>query len=154
MHIRLGTAGTALTIFGDGGQSTMQPSALILPGTLGGLSGVEPRDSFYWIPSSSNFEGVDSVLGTLDGGVYTIQATIAADHKHPKEGIKKVWEAFSADIRDQRTWHYVVVADTQQAAASYVEMYSKSLSTFTLGVNHRTIQVWGCVFKKSRFFSI
>ena len=76
----------------------MQPSDLILPGTLGGLSGVEPRDSFYWMPSSSNFEGIDSVLGTLDRGIYTIQATIAADHTNPMNGIKKVWGALCTDV--------------------------------------------------------
>ena len=107
------------------------------------------------MPSSSNFEGVDSVLGTPDGGVYTIQATITSDHKDPKEGIRKVWRSFNADIRAQRTWNYVVVADTQQSAASYADMYSKSLSDFTLGINPRTnVQVWGCVLKKSRFLSV
>ena len=151
MHTRLGTAGTALAIFANGSQSTMQPSAIILPGTLGSLSGVELHESFYWMPSSSNFPGVDSVLGTLDGGVYIIQATIATDHKDPKEGITKVWSSFNADVRAQRTWHYIVVADTQQTAASYVEMYSKSLSAFTLGINHTTVQVWGCLLAKSRF---
>ena len=154
MHTRMGTAGTALAIFANGSQSTMQPSALILPGTLGSLNGVECLESFYWMPSSSNFEGVDSVLGTPDGGVYTIQATIASDHKDPKEGIRKVWESFNADVRAQRTWHYVVVADTQQAAASYAEMYSNSFNNFTLGINrHTNVQVWGCVLKNSRFWS-
>lgn len=28
------------------------------------------RDSFYWMPSASNFKGVDSVVGTLDAGLY------------------------------------------------------------------------------------
>ena len=82
MHNRLGLGGMALVIFGSDGESTMQPSNCILPGTLGGLRQVGLKDSFYWMPSSSNFKGVDSVLGTLDGQVYTLQATIAADRMH------------------------------------------------------------------------
>ena len=147
MHTRLGTAGKALSIFGNGGKSTIQPSTVILPGTLGGLSRVEPHDSFYWMPSSSNFEGIDSVLGAPDEGVYTIQAIIATDHTDPTEGIRNVWNALSANVRDQRIWHYVVVTDTQRAAEFYMTSYSKKLSTFTLGANRHTIQVWGCVLK-------
>jgi len=127
----------------------MRPSSRLLPGTLAGLKEAGVDDSFYWIPSAANFPGVDGVLGDKEGQVYTIQATIADDHKSPIEGIKKVWRHFLQEVRTGRTWHYVVVTKTNQDAQRYVKKFSEELSGFTLGEAHApvSVQVWACVLR-------
>ena len=123
----------------------MESSIHILPGTLGGLKQAGVSDSFYWMPSVANFEGVDSVLGTPDGNIYAIQATIANDLKDPMNGIQKVWNSCTPDVRTGRTWHYVVITDSKPAAEAYVEKFSDTLHEFTLGRGHGPMQIWGCV---------
>jgi hypothetical protein len=123
----------------------MRPSTRLLPGTLAGLKEVNPKDSFYWIPSVANFPGVDSVLGDTDGHVYTIQATIANTHTSPEPGIKKVWEQFRPEVRTSRAWHFVIITNSKQAADAYVEEFSKKLHHFTLGEARAPVQVWACV---------
>jgi hypothetical protein len=144
MHERL-LGGANLTIFHEAIGMAMRPFTSLLTGTENGLKEVDVADSFYWIPSVVNFPGVDGVLGDTEGHVYTIQATIARDHKSPIEGIKKVWQAIPSEIRTSRTWHYVVVAKTQRAAERYVELLSKKLRNFTLGQTCVPVQVWACV---------
>jgi len=145
VHQRLGTDRAALEISQDHIESTMEPSTRMLPGILDGLKQTDVSDSFYWMPTGSNFQGVDSVLGTSDGGVYIIQAIIAGDHKDPMEGIRKVWDHFNRDVRAQRSWHYVIVADTKWAAMKYVNEFSTRKRGFTLGQEGVPVQVWGCV---------
>lgn len=125
----------------------MQPAATIIPGTLGSLNQAGIFDEFYWIPSASNFEGIDGVLGTADGNVYTLQATIASTHKSPKEGIQKVWDSFSAAVRTARTWHFVIVTNTNLAAEKYVERYLRMLNEFKLNNKNVTVEIWGCVLE-------
>ena len=123
----------------------MRPSTRLLPGTLAGLTEANPKDSFYWIPSAGKFPGVDGVLGDTDGHVYTIQATIANTYTSPELGIKKVWEQFRPEVRTSRTWHFVAIADTKQAADAYADKFSKELCHFTLGQARAHVQVWACV---------
>ena len=47
-----------------------------------------------------NFPGVDSVLGQNGGKLFIIQATIADDHKSPKEGMNKVCGRLSTTTLD------------------------------------------------------
>ena len=149
MHRRLGEIGAALNIFGgtaeETAEETMQPSNHILPGTLAGLKRAGLNDSFYWMPSATNFPGVDGVLGDTDGHVYAIQATISEDHKDPNEGIKKVWGHLLPEVRTGRAWRYVVVAETRRDAEKYVDEFKEKLSDFTLGQDRTRVQVWGCV---------
>ena len=72
--------------------------------------------------------GVDSVLGQSDGKLFIIQATIADDHKSPKEGMNKVWQALDN------------VTDTTGTAELLVNKFSRDLIGFKVDV-----QVWGCV---------
>jgi hypothetical protein len=143
MHQCLGAKGAPLDIFQGNQRSTMQRSTNIIPGTLGALKQIQALDSFYWMPSGVNFEGIDSVLGTSDGQVYTIQATIAATHNDPIEGIKTVWRSFDAGVRTQRTWHFVVVTETKALANMYVDRFLTEFNKFKLG--NKSVQVWGCV---------
>jgi hypothetical protein len=147
MHERLVVGGGALIIFQGTTESVMQPSRRLLPGTLAGLKQAGAHDSFYWMPSAANFNGVDSVLGDENGNVYTIQATIASAHTGPQEGIRKVWDHFNSAGRAGRTWHYVIVTNNQQDANKYEEEWSQHLQNFTLGAAHNRVQVWGCVLK-------
>jgi len=148
VHERLVMGGTALEIFRGPDKAFMQPSTRLLPGILDSFKVLGLDESFYWMPSGSNFDGIDSVLGTSDNCVYTIQATIAASHKDPIEGIKKVWGRFNQGIRAQRTWHHVVVTDAMSTATTNVNELSAKMATFTLGRGHDCVpvHVWGCVF--------
>jgi hypothetical protein len=64
MHNHLGTGRAAPRIFQGNIESTMQSSTRMLPGILDGLKQTGVFDSFYWMPTVSNFQGVDSILGT------------------------------------------------------------------------------------------
>jgi hypothetical protein len=145
MHNRLVMGTEGLSIFQDGKERLMRPSNNLLTGTLAGLKEAEPNSSFYWIPTATNFPGVDSVLGDTDGHVYTIQATIGDDHVSPDDGIKKVWAYFDPAIRTSRIWHYVVIADSKKAANAYLKHFSEELCNFTLGKARAPVQVWACV---------
>jgi len=57
-----------------------------------------------------------------------------------------VWDHFNRDVRAQRLWHCVVVADTKQTAMKHAVAFSKMMRTFTLGQEQVPVQVWGCVF--------
>jgi len=154
MHSRLTSGGYALSIFQGTTenpitQKEMKPSSRLLPGTLTALKQADVTDSFYWMPSVANFDGVDGVLGDEDGNVYTVQATIATEHKGPEKGIKKVWDKVHPDVRTGRTWHYVIVTDNRQAADAYVKEWSKKLRNFKLGLATH-VQVWGCVLGQLR----
>jgi len=145
MHRRLGMGGVALRIFRGAVEKVIQPSTHLLPGTLAGLKKADISNSFYWIPSVANFPGVDSILGDTDGQVYIIQATISYDHKIPIVRIRKVWQQFSREVRTQRTWHYVVVTETRQAAESYAEEFSEIFLSLELDHTLRTsVQLWWC----------
>jgi hypothetical protein len=139
MHDRLGMGAAHLSIFRGSTKKNMRSSNRLLPGTLNGLKKAGVADSFYWIPSAVNFPGVDSVLGDTDGHVYTIQATIADKHTSPVQGIEMVWKNFKPAIRTSRTWHFVIVTDSEEAAGEYVKKFSKELRGFK-----PPVQVWAC----------
>lgn len=122
--------------------SEMLPTPHLLQGTLSALLEVKPNDSFYWIPSVAILPGVDSVLGQSDGKLFVIQATIASDHRSPKEGMDRVWGALQKDTRKRREWHVVNVTDSAQTAELFVNTFSDDLISFKRGVS---VQVWGCV---------
>ena len=144
MHERLSRDGAALGIFQGSVAHTMQSSTNLLPGTLNGLGQAGVDDSFYWLPSVANFPGVDSVLGTPDGRLYMIQATIADEHTNPEQGIGKVWASVSKEVRMGRTWHFVVVAATKDVTEKYVREYSGKL-----GLGEKPVvvdvDVWGAL---------
>ena len=83
MHRCLCTGGPALKIFqNNANSSSMKLLIRILPDAPSGLKKRSRRQvsmtlSSYRMPSTANFKRIDSVLGTPDGDVYAIQATIA-----------------------------------------------------------------------------
>jgi len=96
--------------------------------------------------SAANFPGIDGVLG--DGNdIYTIQATIAEEHKSPVDGIKKVWKQLLPKIRKDRTWHFVVITNSTQTAGAYVAKFTTDLAEFRLG-RGTTVEVWAGVLSR------
>ena len=143
MHRCLSRGPRTLKVFQDPNSSMrMTPSTNLLPGTLRGLKIARDRD-FYWLPSVVNFPGVDSVLGDSSWNLFTLQATIAGDHKSPQEGITKVWENLSPAVRNGRIWHYVTVTRMEADAEKYRAQFSESLENFRLGRDKPT-RVWVC----------
>lgn len=143
MHSRL-SSGEALIIFRGDESKEMPTSTQLLPGTASGIASSGSSDSFYWIPSVINFPGVDGVLGDIKGNLYAVQATIARDHKSPVDGLRLVWENVGQDLRG-RTWHLLVVADSESAAHRLVTLFSKKVTNLTLGRERVRVEVWGCV---------
>jgi len=86
VHKYLSGNHTALKLFRGVTEGSLRPSTRLLPGTLTGLGDSGVDDSFYWVPSTSNFPGIDSVLGDEGGNLYAIQVTIA---EHLKWGLKR-----------------------------------------------------------------
>ncbi|KAI0682626.1 hypothetical protein C8Q76DRAFT_322288 [Earliella scabrosa] len=92
MHAYLCSNSQPLTIFNAQQTLKMAPSQRLLAGTAGALARCSEFPTFYWLPSSSNFPGIDGVLSDRDN-VYAVQATIADEHRSPVKGLQKVWEA-------------------------------------------------------------
>lgn len=147
MHRRLCTGNRNLGIFrNDQGDVTrhIEPSTVLLPGTLNSLRGVVGAgtfETFYWIPSAVNFPGVDSVLGDESGNIYALQATVAGEHSNPTKGLQKLWNSFSREARTRRKWHFVVVANTRKIAEKYLREYPQD---FMLGTNC-PVDIWASV---------
>ena len=124
----------------------MRPSATLVPGTLARLKNINALDSFYWMPSVINLPGVDGVLGDAQGNLFTVQATIANDHKSPADGIRKIWTGLATNVRRARTWHFVIVGKAPASVDMLVKKFSQDLQDFTLGGPPRVgVQVWGYV---------
>ena len=139
MHERLIKDRAALGIFRGSVADTMQPSTNPLPGTLNGLGQAGVHGSFYWLPSVANFQGVDSVLGTPDGRLYTIQATTATEHTNPEMGIRKVW----ASVCHRRgSYLALCCCCSHQRCCGKVCEYSGRL---TVGQSRVVVDVWGAL---------
>ena len=76
MYRCLCTGGPALKIFQNNAKSSSTQRLIrILPDAPGGLKQAGIYVLFYWMDTfNSNFERIDSVLGTLNGDFYAIQA--------------------------------------------------------------------------------
>lgn len=68
------------------------------------------------MPSASNVPGVDGYFDDGGKNVYAFQAAIAPEHCSPHDGLDKLWKYVSQDVRDHRTWHFIVVADRRDVS--------------------------------------
>ncbi|KAE9389933.1 hypothetical protein BT96DRAFT_1066308, partial [Gymnopus androsaceus JB14] len=111
MHEWMCSSGARIDPIPSGGCTgalSITPSTNLVPGTLAGLN--QPKGtSFYWMPSVSNFPGIDAVLGDTDGNIFTVQCSIAMDHSAPNDGILKARQSIPSAIRNACSWHHVVV---------------------------------------------
>ncbi|TFK82894.1 hypothetical protein K466DRAFT_529784 [Polyporus arcularius HHB13444] len=146
VHVHLSSNSPPLSIFNRHQMSEMVPSQQLLAGTAAALARCSEFSSFYWLPSASNFPGVDGVLANRRN-IYAVQANIADEYNSPEQGLQKVWAMFDQEVRDQRVWHVVFVADSKTLASRYVATYAKELKDFALGQDKVT--VWGCVLPSS-----
>jgi hypothetical protein len=146
VHRRLCGGGVPLSIFRDGFEdATMQPSATLIPGTLGSFKNAALDTSFYWMPLAINLPGVDGVLNDGNGNIYALQATIADDHTSPVQGLRSIWKK-AAQLRNG-TWHFVVVTNSTATAYNLVKDFSNELKTVTFGNQNVCMEVRGCVLK-------
>ncbi|KAE9384617.1 hypothetical protein BT96DRAFT_950436 [Gymnopus androsaceus JB14] len=120
MHERMCSGGAPIDLIPASGHGELSitpftPSTNLVPGTLAGLN--QPKGaSFYWMPSVSNFPGIDAVLGDTDRNIFTVQCSIAKDHSAPNDGILKASQSIPSAIRNAHSWHHVVVSDTLATA--------------------------------------
>lgn len=146
MHQRMCNGGPPLRIFSSSGTMDMQPASSLLPGTGASIQRqtASGSSSFYWIPSVMNFPGIDSVLGA-GKDIFTLQASVAEKHGSPIDGIRKTWNAVSPVVREDCTWHVVIVSDTQARADGIRNQFLDDLKGLRLGPAKVVVQVWGCV---------
>ncbi len=148
VHVHLSSNSPPLSIFNQHQMSEMVPSQQLLAGTAGALTRCSEFPSFYWLPSTSNFPGVDGVLAD-HVNVYAVQATIADEPDSPVKGLRKVWAMFDREVRDKRVWHVVFVTNSKTLASRHAATYAKELKDFTLGQHKKEVNVWGCVLPSS-----
>ncbi|KAJ7499479.1 hypothetical protein FB451DRAFT_1015006 [Mycena latifolia] len=143
MHRRMMSAGR-IQLFRGQEEMWINTSTNLLHGTAGGLKSAGRDNAFYWMPSVTNFPSIDGVLGDTDQNLFTVQATIAGDHREADEGIHKAWDTMSRDCREGRKWHFVLVCGDVAQANSLVHDFSRQMK-LTLGRKKVTVKVWGCV---------
>ncbi|KAJ7211279.1 hypothetical protein GGX14DRAFT_624105 [Mycena pura] len=150
MHHLLCGGGAAIIIekFSDlgeiiGEKMDMTPATKLLPGTLDSLASASSSDAFYWLPSVTNFPGIDGVLAHGDGNVFAVQSTLSTEHVCPADGLKKAWKHM-AWARDAHSWHFVAVANTTATARNLGRSVAKDLEMFTLGRLKTKVDVWSC----------
>lgn len=148
VHVHLSSNSPPLSIFNQHQTSEMVPSQRLLAGTAGALTRCREFPSFYWLPSTSDFPGVDGVLAD-HVNVYAVQVTTADEHDSPVEGLRKVWTMFDREVRDNRVWHVVFVTNSEKLASRHAAMYATELKDFTLGQHKKEVNVWGCVLPSS-----
>lgn len=96
----------------------------------------------------ANFTGINGALS--DGtNIFVLQASIAAEHSSPLDGIAKVWKCVSPQARESWKWHFVAVADTWRTADSLLGKFTAQLADFTLAKEEISVQVWACVLKNN-----
>ena len=148
MHARLLTGANPLHIArqardGVERRRVLKPAHKRLPSTLAALKTVGLSDVFYWIPSASNFPGIDAVLGDGSGYIYALQATLTSDHCSPVDGLRLLRKSLHPEVRKERPLHVVVVSDTQTTADALVAQFTTDLQAqWTQG----RVGVWSCVW--------
>ena len=135
-----------LPFFNSPTRAPLTPSSSLLAGTFARLDNVADLASFYWLPTATDFTGIDGVL-TNQTDVYAIQATIADERKNPADGVKRLWESFDRQVRDHRCWHVVVICNDDKTARKHVEEFTSTMASFTLGREKIPVDVLGCVFE-------
>ncbi|KAI0685535.1 hypothetical protein C8T65DRAFT_712618 [Cerioporus squamosus] len=118
-----------LAIFNEHDSSTMQLSQRLLAGRAIGLARCGAYPSFYWLPLTTTYPGVDGVLAD-NGNVYA------------------VWDHFNCQVLDKRVWHVVFVTDSEGLAREQADKFAHELEDFTLGRAKIRVQVWGCVLPR------
>ncbi len=144
MHAHLSSNSQPLDIFSGFDSSRMEPSQRLLVGTAGALGQRSEFSSFYWLPSTSDFPGIDGVLADRDN-VYALQATTADEPESLVDGLRKLWAKFDHEGREKRVWHVVFVSDFKQLASKHADKCAGEMKGFTLGQHKKGVNIWGCV---------
>ncbi|TFK52575.1 hypothetical protein OE88DRAFT_1734546 [Heliocybe sulcata] len=140
VHTRLSSGKKGLDSFGpSGAQSTLQPSNRVLMGAVSALQDIQAGESVYWIPSASNFPGIDAVL-VQGGDLYAVQATISASHSSPSEGVKKVCDKMHPDVRMGFAWHVVYITYD----CPYGSLVADWPGSIKVARSHLDVTAWGC----------
>ncbi|RPD72557.1 hypothetical protein L226DRAFT_490073 [Lentinus tigrinus ALCF2SS1-7] len=147
MHAYLCGNSQPLSIFFAQHSSTMTPSQQLLVGTASALARCSMYPAFYWLPSASNFPGIDGVLAD-SANVYAVQATISDDHRSPADGLRKLWTKFDRKIRQARAWHVVFVAPSEDLARGLAARCTGEMGDLTLGRSKVPVKIWGCVLSQ------
>ncbi|KAF9012152.1 hypothetical protein BDZ89DRAFT_912053, partial [Hymenopellis radicata] len=141
MHRHMCTGGNVAHLYGIGkqGQIDLMSSNRVLSGTESSLKCAPAVESFYWMPSVVDFPGIDGILGDVNGDVFALQATTAADHVNPHDGLKRAWTAMST--RAHCRWNYVLVCSSQEDVEALLDVFVPHLRDLKLG-DQCPVKVW------------
>ncbi|KAL0067740.1 hypothetical protein AAF712_005180 [Marasmius tenuissimus] len=107
----------------------------LLPGTFAGIKCHDLKEaaSVLWMPPpSSDYEGIDGVLGDAEDNIYVLQATTASEQWRPAtRGLERLW----MDVN----------ANEYQAANQLVAQLAEELKDVCLSRKGVQAMVWGCV---------
>ncbi|KAF8996097.1 hypothetical protein BDZ89DRAFT_971246, partial [Hymenopellis radicata] len=144
MHRHMCTEGNVVHLYGIGkqGQMNLISPNRVLSGTESSLKCAPAAQGFYWLPLVVDFLGIDGILGDINGDVFALQATTAADHVNPHDGLKQAWTAMST--RAHCHWHYVLVCSSQEDVEALLDVFVPHLKDLKLG-DQCPVKVWVCV---------
>ncbi|KAJ6491758.1 hypothetical protein C8R47DRAFT_1214552 [Mycena vitilis] len=132
------SGGVELRLFRESEERSIRTTTNVLPGTAGTLKRNTGAASFYWIPSVVNFPGVDGVFGDDANDIFTVQATIAGEHRDADDGLRKAWAAGSEECQ-ARNWHLVLMCESQDQARALLQDFSLSIR---LGRVRKSVKLW------------
>ncbi len=144
MHRRFCTDSRDLRLYAGQREVYVTPPHRILCGSQAALKQTPAGESFFWMPSVDNFPGIDGVF--VDGknnNVFALQATFAANHSEPDDGLRRVWRAMSKS-HQQLQWHFVLVCDSKAEADKLLDLFVPRMIGLELG-EMRSVDVWACV---------
>ncbi|TFK82092.1 hypothetical protein K466DRAFT_603955 [Polyporus arcularius HHB13444] len=146
VHAHLSSNSQPLDIFSGSDSSMIEPSQRLLVGTAGALGQSSEFSSFYWLPATSDFQGIDGVLADRHN-VHAVQAILADEHDYdsPSDGLRNLWAKFDYQGREKRVWHVVFVSDSKQLASKHADKCAGEMEGFTLGQHKKEVNIWGCV---------
>ncbi|KAH7886431.1 hypothetical protein F5I97DRAFT_1928284 [Phlebopus sp. FC_14] len=124
---------------------TLQTPTGMAPLTLDGLKFTMPP--FYWVPPTSNFPGINSVLVT-ENEIFAIQITLSYDHTSPQVGLDHLRNLVLMD-KKSLPWRVLVVGLEEEHVLSAIRKWAEKL-TFGPPRSKTTIPVGWCVVDPTR----
>ena len=95
----------------------------LLPATKDAPGSATPP--YYWIPSKTNFPGIDSAL-VLEGEIFAFQVTLGSNHKSPIDGLLCLRKMLPANLK-VLPWRMVFVGPDEERIKGVAEQWAGKL---------------------------
>jgi len=107
---------------GSGHVTIQLPTTPVAIDLLPAIKDAPATPPYYWIPSKSNFPGIDSAL-VLEGGIFAFRVTLKAKHKSPILGLRRLRNMLPANLKDL-PWRMVFVGPKEGPAKKVAMRWS------------------------------